>query len=343
VNLLPDAAQQEVMDAAAAFLRKEFPAERARALAAASASGTGVDGVPVLDRTRWARMGALGWFALGVPAVLGGAGCGVVEETLLFRELGRSLAPGPFVAQVLAAHVAAGVGGSGPIFASIAAGEVVVGLAEPHGEEGGWRVVDGAGADFLLAVSPEGVRLVEAPAGAGSSGVSLDPLTALGFVDLADAAVVAGFASASVVNGAGRLVDNGRVLVAAMLVGICEATRDESARYARDRSQFGRPIGSFQAVKHRCADMAVRAEAAGSLTFLAALSLREGAVGAPELVAQAKALASEYALASAADNIQNHGGMGFTADCDAHLYLKRTNILATMLGSPASIWPETVR
>jgi alkylation response protein AidB-like acyl-CoA dehydrogenase len=338
MNLLPDAGQQEVVDAAASFLAKELPAGRVRSLAAAA--GEGGDGASV-DRELWGRMGALGWFALGVPDDLGGAGYGIVEEVLLFRELGRALAPGPFVGQVLAAHLAGGARSGA--FSAIAAGEVVVGLAEPYGDDR-WGVVDGAGAEMLLAVSPEGVRLVGAPATgepASAAGGSLDPLSTLSFVDLGGAPSVAGLPVSA--DGVRLLVARGQVLVAAMLVGMCEATRDESAAYAKDRVQFGKPIGTFQAVKHRCADMAVRAEAAGSLTVMAALSLRDEIADAPKLVAQAKALASEYALASAADNIQNHGGTGFTADCNAHLYLKRANILASVLGSPACLWPETVR
>jgi alkylation response protein AidB-like acyl-CoA dehydrogenase len=105
-----------------------------------------------------------------------------------------------------------------------------------------------------------------------------------------------------------------------------------------EREQFGKPIGSFQAVKHRCADMAVRAEAIGSLTSYTALTVQAGHAEAARLVPLTKALASEYALANAADNIQNHGGVGFTEACPAHLFLKRANVLATVLGTPAALW-----
>jgi len=102
------------------------------------------------------------------------------------------------------------------------------------------------------------------------------------------------------------------------------------------RQQFGRPIGSFQAVKHRCADMAVRAEVARSLTTFAAVALAEGEETAPRHVAAAKVLATDAALANAADNVQNHGGMGFTWEADAHLYLKRAWLLEHALGTRAA-------
>ena len=368
MNLLPDAEQQAVVDTAAAFLAKELPAERVRALAAAAGGAGRAGGTRAgPDRELWARMGALGWFALGVPEERGGAGYGLVEEALLFRELGRALAPGPFVAQVLASHVAMSAGTAGAaVLEQIASGETVVGLAQRwDAGDGPWQVFGGTGASLLLTVEATGdLRLVETPGAvsAGEGRAGIDPLTPICFADLDAAPVVAGVgagagrgagagAGAGVGVGAagagagGRtgLIRRGRVLAAAMLVGICEATRDESAAHAKERVQFGRPIGAFQAVKHRCADMCVRAEAAGSLTFLAALSLREDSADAGVIVTQAKALAGEYALANAADDIQNHGGMGFTADCNAHLYLKRANVLATMLGSPAALWPETVR
>ena len=139
------------------------------------------------------------------------------------------------------------------------------------------------------------------------------------------------------------LLGLGLLLVASMLAGICEATRDRSVAYAGEREQFGRPIGSFQAVKHRCADMAVRAEAIGTLTNYTALALGEGLAEADRLVPLTKALASEYALANSADDIQNHGGTGFTVECPSHLYLKRAHLLATVLGTPAQLYSSVMR
>jgi alkylation response protein AidB-like acyl-CoA dehydrogenase len=113
-----------------------------------------------------------------------------------------------------------------------------------------------------------------------------------------------------------------------------------AVEYAKDRVQFGRPIGSFQAVKHRCADMAVRAEVARSLTTFAALALRDGEPDAPRHVLEAKALAVDAALANAHDDVQNHGGMGFTWEADAHLYLKRAWVLEHQFGTRRALLDE---
>jgi alkylation response protein AidB-like acyl-CoA dehydrogenase len=312
VNLLPSPEQQEIIAAAASFLAKELP----------------VPAVAGVDLDLWTRMGALGWFGLGLAEEVGGAGYGLVEEALLCRELGRLLAPGPFLAQLLACHIAAP-----PLLGCLIEGSAVAGLAEPHA--GRYRLLDAAAASHLLLLAPSGVGLVEAEAfSERSSHPSLDPQATVELATLTSP-------PAEVEQP--ELVARGRVLVAAMLAGICEATRDESVAYAKEREQFGRPIGSFQAVKHRCADMAVRAEAAASLTFLAALSLQAGVPGADRLVTSAKALASEYAIANSADDIQNHGGTGFTADCRAHRYLARSNLLATVLGAPAQLYVDGVR
>jgi alkylation response protein AidB-like acyl-CoA dehydrogenase len=312
VNVLPSAEQQEIVAAAASFLAKELPAP----------AGAG------LDPDLWRRMGALGWFGLGLQEDVGGAGYGLAEEALLCRELGRSLAPGPFLSQLLACHAAAP-----PLLGHLIEGSAVAGLAEPLA--GRFRLLDAGAATHLLVVAPSGVALVEARLITDRvSHPSLDPQATVELATLAQPPALL---------ARPELVARGQVLVAAMVAGICEATRDESVAYAKEREQFGRPIGSFQAVKHRCADMAVRAEAAASLTFLAALSLQAGVPEAGQLVTSAKALASEYAIANAADDIQNHGGTGFTADCRAHLYLARSNLLATVLGAPARLYVDGVR
>jgi alkylation response protein AidB-like acyl-CoA dehydrogenase len=122
------------------------------------------------------------------------------------------------------------------------------------------------------------------------------------------------------------------VLAAAALVGIAEATRDMAAEYSKVRVQFGKPIGAYQAIKHRCADMAVRAEAASSQVLFAALSIDEGRPDDAFQAASAKVVASDAAIRNAADNIQIHGGMGYTFEHDAHLYLKRAHVFDRIAG-----------
>jgi hypothetical protein len=132
----------------------------------------------------------------------------------------------------------------------------------------------------------------------------------------------------------------GRVLVATMLVGIAEQTRDMSVEYAKTRVQYGKPIGAFQAVKHRCADMAIRAQGAWDLTAVAALRLDTADDRAAPTAAAAKTVAVSAAITNAADNIQNHGAIGFTAEHEAHRYLKRARLLEPLCGAPTALTAE---
>jgi alkylation response protein AidB-like acyl-CoA dehydrogenase len=119
------------------------------------------------------------------------------------------------------------------------------------------------------------------------------------------------------------------------LAGVAEAARDMAVSYAATRVQFGQLIGAFQAVKHACADMAMRAEAAAAQTFYAALLVTAGNADTASDVASARLIAGKAALDNAKANIQVHGGMGFTQECDAHLYLKRAQLFSALNGSRA--------
>jgi alkylation response protein AidB-like acyl-CoA dehydrogenase len=320
MDLLPNADQAEITSSVDAFLTAEFPRATVRELIAST---------DPVDRERWKRCAGLGWFGLGLPEEDGGVGYGVTEEALLFREIGRHLTPGPLLATVLGARVAAAAGATRAA-AEILDGHSVVGLAEPAGTDGSARVLDGVSADLVLLLGPDGATLTERAGWATLTPVGcVDPASRLAHGRPGAAAVVARVET----EKAAAIRERGVVLTAAMLVGLIEATRDMSTRYACQREQFGRPIGTFQAVKHRCADMAVRAEAAYSLTVLAALLVDRGHPDAALHVAAAKALTGVHAVANAADNIQNHGGIGVTAEHDAHLYLKRAHVLATLFGS----------
>jgi alkylation response protein AidB-like acyl-CoA dehydrogenase len=312
VDLLPSPEQAEIASSARSFLAAEVPMTAVRA----SADRAGV------DRDVWARVGALGWFGLGLDEASGGVGYGQPEEVLLFREIGRFLAPGPFVASALAARVAAAAGDA--TAGAILEGRAVVGLAEPFGDR--YRLLDAAHADLVLAVDTDGATLTERAAwGDVEPAVALDPTVELAYALAPDGPPIA------VATGR-AIADRGAVLTAAVLVGTAEATRDMSAQYAKDREQFGKPIGTFQAVKHRCADMAVRCEVTLDLTIYAALLSDAGTPDAPLHVASAKALAGEYAIANAFDNVQNHGGIGVTWEHDAHLFVKRAHVAASTFG-----------
>jgi alkylation response protein AidB-like acyl-CoA dehydrogenase len=330
VDLLPTSEQLEIVAAAAAFVAKEHPLARIRELR---------DEPSAVDPRPWARSAELGWFALAVPEEQGGVGYTLAEEALLFREVGRGLAPGPFIATVLAARVALAAGAA-EVATAIMAGEAMVALAQPVGADaeigaqvrGSFELIDAVGAPYVLAVGPDGAALVATEAlGEIVATKSIDPAVRLAHVDVDGVPAVA-FVPAEQEPAFLR----GCVLASAMSSGIAEATRDMAAEYAKVRVQFAKPIGVNQAIKHRCADMAVRAEVAGSQVLFAALSVETARADAAFQVAAAKVVATDAAVANAGSNIQVHGGMGYTYEHDAHLYLKRAHVLDHMFGRSRS-------
>ncbi|MHB8463926.1 MAG: acyl-CoA dehydrogenase family protein [Acidimicrobiales bacterium] len=321
MDLLPSPEQQEIVAAAAAFLGRELPVSRIREMRTHASS---------VDRAAWARCADLGWFGLGLPEALGGVGYGLIEEALLFRELGRHVAPGPFLPTVIGARVAA-VAGETDMAKDILSGHAVVALAEardpsgvtPGGLVGTFDLFDAVDAEFAAVVTPSGCALVAMDAvGEVAALPCIDPGVRLGRVELAGTPP-----AVHVATEVEPLFLRAAVLVSAMLAGIAETTCQMAAEYAKVRVQFGKPIGVHQAIKHRCADMAVRAEAAGSQMAFAALSVDEDRHDAPFQVTAARIVATDAAIRNAADNIQVHGGMGYTFEHDAHLYVKRAHVL----------------
>lgn len=330
MDLLPSEEQIQIASVVADFLRDQMPINAIRQRRSESTA---------VDASTWARCGELGWFGLGLPEVDGGVGYGLAEEVLLFRELGRQLAPGPFVSSVLGARVAADAGAD-DIAAAIVAGTVSVGLAEARGHgcsvgatvSGSFDLLDAPGSTYLLVYGPDAVVLVETAAiGTAQSIPCVDPAVRLARVEL-DAVA----SRVIVTEGHDQIGRRGSALVAAMLTGIAEATRDMSSEYAKVRVQFGRPIGVNQAIKHACADMALRAEAASAQLLFAALSVDEGRSDAAFQVAAARIVATDAAIENATRTIQVHGGMGYTFEHDAHLFLKRARVLDRVLGDSRS-------
>jgi len=329
MDLTLGAEQEAVRDAIRGVLADRLPSSRLRVL---------LNEPSPMDPDVWREAGSLGWFGLGLPEAAGGAGYGLAEEMLLFVELGRALAPGPWLGTVLAARALADAAGFRDVLAEVLAGTRPVAVVDDAGNALGGdgrlagasdAVADADAARALLVLGRDAVRWVAADAGGVTltPAASIDPTRRLARVRF-DAAT-----GEPLPVDAGMLRRVARVLVAAEAVGIAERTLEASVAYAKVRQQFGRPIGSFQAVKHRCADMAVRAEVARSLTAYAAVALRDGDADANRHVHEAKALATDAALANASDNVQNHGGMGFTWEADAHLYLKRAWVLEHQFGS----------
>ncbi|MFD5424305.1 acyl-CoA dehydrogenase family protein [Streptomyces sp. NPDC127084] len=268
---------------------------------------------PRLDRALWRVLGDAGFFALRLPEDAGGVGLGLPEAVLVFEEVGRVLLPGPLVATHLAAGVVPGA----------ATGEAVVTM--PDGALVAW--LDEA--DAVLGDS--GAVVGEADAGLGERGAvpgegnaagavrlrSVDPLTPLHRLLCA---AVGGVHDETQSD----YVDYAALLTAAEQLGSALRTTELATRYAREREQFGRPIGSFQAVKHLCAQMFVRAELARAAVYAAAVTAD------PAEIAGAKLLADEAAVRGARDCLQVHGGMGFTWEADVHLHLKRAWVRARL-------------
>jgi alkylation response protein AidB-like acyl-CoA dehydrogenase len=307
--------QEAIRDAIRDVLAERLPMARVRAL---------LDTESAIDEALWREAAALGWFGLGLPEAAGGAGYGPAEEMILFVELARALAPGPWLGTIVAAHALAGSavpGGAHRVALVDDPGDTVVAGAVLD------AVVDGAAAASVLVLGAR--RVIHAPAVTVASAAAIDPTRRL-------ARLRVDGAPATLDADPGALRRLATILVAAEAVGVAERTLELSVEYAKVRQQFGRPIGSFQAVKHRCADMAVRTEVARSVVTYAAVALAENDPQAERHAHVAKALATDAALANAADNVQNHGGMGYTWEADAHLYLKRAWMLEHGFGTRAA-------
>lgn len=326
MDLMPSDEQRSIISSVSEFLAEKMPTSRVRQL-------RDVDLATLSDF--WKQAAAQGWFGLGLAEEHGGAGYALTDEALLLKEIGRFVTPGPVLATVLGARVAA-YAGRADLATEILSGDVPVGLALPTAGtvlEAGSKVtgtfdlIDASHAAYVLVSGPLGSALV-------ATTDCIDRRTALP-VDDVGSRETATIDAEAVVHVPPEVDDihlRGVVLTTAVLVGICEATRDMATSYAKTREQFGQPIGAFQSIKHRCADMAVGADAAGALLLFAALSVDEGRADAVFQVAAARIVAEQRALWSARENIQVHGGMGFTAECDAHLYLKRTHLLGLTFG-----------
>ena len=300
-----------------------------------------------VDRDLWHDLGGMGVFALTLPESRGGVGLGFADATLLFEELGRAAVPGPLVGTFLAAGLGADVGAD--ISGRAATGDAVVGLVPARPV-----FVDHVAAlDALLVVADEGVTLTGRPAGSRRVDRPLDPLTPVDVVE----ALPAGHAVGGP-DDAARLRTVGGLLAAALQVGLAGAAVALATDYAKDRTQFGRAIGSFQAIKHLLADAQVGLEVARAAVQAAGVEIDEAgedegedvggtddggvpvaaddAAGhrARRAVDAARIVASRAANRATRTCIQVHGGMGFTWGLDAHLFLKRALVLDVGIGSP---------
>jgi alkylation response protein AidB-like acyl-CoA dehydrogenase len=352
--------QQELRDTVRRFLvERSPPSEVRRAMETERGWEPGL----------WKQMVAeLGLPGVRISESAGGSGLGFVELGLVMSELGRALACAPyFSSAVLAAgalcHVAAPDERAEGLSA-IAAGETAaLALWEPGAgwdlsevrvsarpDGAGFRirgakqhVIDGHSAERLLVVArlpgssgSEGLGLFRVDP--GSEGVSrrrlatLDPTRRHAQVDLDDVPGRALGVPGQAAAGLARALDEACIALACEMVGGLEQVLESAVGYARERVQFGRPIGSFQAIKHRCADILIALEGARSLARFAAHAVDAGGGEVPLLAPAAKARAADAYVAGAWSNVQIHGGIGYTWEHDAHLYYRRARASAVLLG-----------
>jgi alkylation response protein AidB-like acyl-CoA dehydrogenase len=269
----------------------------------------------------WSELAELGVFSLRVPEADGGVGLGAADAVLVFAELGRRLVPGP----VAWTHLAA------PLIKGAELGDVVVGGLDLVGPQPAPMLVEHlADCDALIVIHRDRVvRIDPGSLDATEVAVPLDPLTPLHHLStLPDGERIGG------ADVAAELRLGGSLLAAAQLFGIAEATCELAVAYAKQREQFGRTIGSFQAMKHILADMFVQQEVARAAVYAAGATLDQPEVGDPvRAVCAAKIICGEAAHKNARACIQVHGGMGYTWEVPAHYYLKRAWVLNSSFGS----------
>ncbi len=292
----------------------------------------------------WNDLASLGWLGLHLPEDKGGSGFGLPELVVVTEELGRAVTPGPFVPTVIASAVdrRGGLrcaGGApparagrrlGPRRRSRSTSDITVSDGKAAGTA---PAVLGGGLAHLL-VLPAGDDAIVVDVAAG--GVVVEVPDNLDLTRRSAACSLSG-APAEVIPGGRRvLVDLARLITAAEAVGIATECTEQAAAYAKVRVQFGRPIATFQAVKHHCANMLVAAELATALVWDAARAAADGG----DQLSLAAAMASTLALSAADEcaqlNIQVHGGIGFTWEHDAHLYLRRATALEAFVDAEAA-------
>ncbi len=355
--------QKQLKDQARRFLEAKSSPKAVRAI---------LEGPEPYDKALWQGLAEMGFMGTAIPEEYGGLGATYLELCVIAEELGRAVAPVPFASSIfLAAEFLLAAGSEEQKQAylpKLASGEIIgcfalaegVGAATPKriqadvagGKLSGTKlpVLDGDVADFAI---------VAAKTGAGNDARSIS----LFIVDLksanvkretvetidptrSQAKITFSGAAAELLGAEGdgwniieRVLDHAAVLTAFEQLGGADRALEMARDYALDRMAFGRPIGSFQAVKHMLADMYVSATLARSNCYYGAWALSTGSSELPEAAATARVSATQAYQHCAKNNIQVHGGMGFTWQFDCHLYYRRSNLLALTLGS-LSTWED---
>lgn len=353
--------QKQLRDQARRYLTEHSPPKAVRAV---------LEGNAPYDKALWKGLAEMGFLGVAIPEEFGGAGAGHLELCVIAEEIGRALAPVPFSSTIYLAAEAIMLAGSDAQKAKwlpkIASGEAIgtlalfEGVGNPshkaikvsasQGAVSGTKtpVADGAIADFAVVAARTGSTGREADIGLFIVDLNSDGVTrkALANLDQAHGQAEITFdrakaeplgATSEGWNILTRVLDRAAVLMAFEQVGGADRALEMGRDYALDRVAFGRPIGSFQAVKHILADMYVSATLARSNCYYGAWALSTDAGELPEAAATARISATQAFQHCAKNNIQVHGGMGFTWEFDCHLYYRRANVLALSLGS-ATYW-----
>ncbi len=357
MQLVFDADQEDLRQSVRRFCENEMPTETVRALMATQDAH---------DPARWTRMAEeLGLQGLVIPEEHGGSGASFVELAVVQEEFGRAIFPGPFLSTLFATYAILDAGddeAAKDLLPGIADGSTVatVAVTEPDGRwdveatsttarpDGQGFVLDGekafvpdgalAGLLLVLARTDAGLSLFAVdPNGSGVTRTAvntLDQTRPMARVELSGAAGrlvgTDGGATASIA----RTLDKMAVLIALEQVGGAQRALDMAVEYAKQRQQFGRFIGSFQAIKHKAANVMLRVESARAAAYYGAWAVAGDTEEVPAVAGLAKAYCSDAYFFAAAENIQMHGGIGFTWEHDAHLHLKRAEASKLWLGDP---------
>ena len=346
--------QELLRNTARKFFENECPSETVRRL---------METPEGINAELWKKLAEQGWLGLIYPEQYDGTGLGLVDLVVLMEEMGRAVAPGPYFSTVLLGGLAILEAGSDAQkkewLPKIAAGDKRVALAwmEPSAQLGPAGVTltavkrgekfalsgtklfvhDAHTADALVVAArtrpgagADGVSLFLLPKGTKGLEVTLLPTMdqTRKLCEVACSDVTVGADALLGAAGAGwaplsRVLDRATVALCAEMCGGAQKVLDMTVEYAKIRQAFGRPIGSYQGVKHRAADMLVDVENSKSITYYAAWALDEGSPEAPLAVSMAKAYVSDAFRRVSAAGIQLHGGIGFTWEHDLHLYFKR--------------------
>jgi alkylation response protein AidB-like acyl-CoA dehydrogenase len=346
--------QEMLRSSARDFLAKQAPMTYVRKMMEDEVGFTG---------DLWKKMADLGWMGLILPEDYGGSGLDFVDLIVVLEEMGRVVLPGPFFSTVVLGGVALLEGASDALkqalLPKLASGDLKVTLAqlEPSGRwdaDGIQLAAKADGGGFVLSgtklfvpdahVADQMVVAARTPGSKGADGISLflidarapgitttqlktmDQTRRLGEVVLKDVRVPADRILGTVGGGwalLDRVIDRGKVGLCAEMCGGAQRVLEMSVDYAKVREQFGKPIGSFQAIQHKCANMLVEVESSKSVTYYAAWAVANDVAEAPLAAAMAKAYCSDAYRHVSGEGIQIHGGIGFTWEHDMHIYFKR--------------------